>query len=615
MPFHRYVTPSYFGGMPGGYDLINVTSGGVGASDGSALVAAKKPGPHPNAGTYFVAFGEDATSADANRGFKALAENSDLLDDAFHADQSIPVVSAVQTPGSALPSTTIPGYVFVGGSGETNDQRTRSGLVAVIDGDGFPLHIFNGSIYVPVVVSSIQTSGGSNVVGSGYYLNPTVLFAPAIPSGQPYRLAYYQRSNLISQPTSTYSRLANGIRGNEDLWAYSKTTRLAAVTFTGAKVFQDPVAFQGTVLASAAATFNSTTAFNDTATFNDSILAEGTVQFDAAVTFSGTSTATFQGTNTFASTADFQAGFTADVVAIFNDLIQANTSVLSTIVDSTVPVLTTNKKPSDDSALSTDLIKPKLLFSAPTAAASGNATYLRFYSFEANGLGEGTGLMITQNARYTPGSSTPWSADNTALKAIQVIVADGPATVFIYGKAVTTSAWIVWDLDDGTVGNIAISGSYLYTGPRTRTVMVPLASAIRAGIDTSSPDGGWTFATVDWASTSTTRHLKFQLPKLPEGQYLSSLRVLVKPGSTGTLAATLTKLTHNLSTPAAPSSSTIGTISSNGTNALQLLSIPNLPAAVANENTEFYLTIAPGQSGDFVYSVEAQFTDSGPVNY
>ena len=66
MPFHRLGVPSYFGGLPGGYDYINNAISGTPANaDG-----AKSGGP--NAGTYFVAFGEDATSSDFNRANKAL---------------------------------------------------------------------------------------------------------------------------------------------------------------------------------------------------------------------------------------------------------------------------------------------------------------------------------------------------------------------------------------------------------------------------------------------------------------------------------------------------------------------------------------------------------------
>lgn len=63
MGFHRLTTPSYFGGLPAGYDRINTPSDpSVGGTGVPALTSAKKSGG-PNDGTYFVAFGEDGRSA------------------------------------------------------------------------------------------------------------------------------------------------------------------------------------------------------------------------------------------------------------------------------------------------------------------------------------------------------------------------------------------------------------------------------------------------------------------------------------------------------------------------------------------------------------------------
>ena len=93
MAFHRFKDPTYWlgesGSFPGAlfgkdYDRVNIISEGTG-SGGSAYADGKKVGG-PNAGTYFTAFGEDATSSNFNRGFRALAENTDYLDNLFHRD-------------------------------------------------------------------------------------------------------------------------------------------------------------------------------------------------------------------------------------------------------------------------------------------------------------------------------------------------------------------------------------------------------------------------------------------------------------------------------------------------------------------------------------------------
>ena len=228
MPVHRYITPTYFGGLPVTHDLINVTSGGIGASDGSALVAPKKPAPHPNQGTYFVAFGEDATSQQANRGFKALAENTDFLDDVVHRDLAVPTVTATTTvAGVPAASVVLAGDVFVG-VGAANDPRTRAGLVQVLDASGFPLTILNGGTHVPVLVSKIHNGAGFDVIVANTFFNaPTVDFNPSIPIGITYRLAYYTRSRLSQHSVGMLTKFGDGVRDYGTLQAEVRNNLIA----------------------------------------------------------------------------------------------------------------------------------------------------------------------------------------------------------------------------------------------------------------------------------------------------------------------------------------------------------------------------------------------------
>lgn len=273
MPLHRFITPTYFGGLPGTHDLINVVSGGTGAG-GSAPVDGPKAGG-PNVGTLFVAFGEDGTSFNTNRGLKALAENTDFLDDVIHRGLATPVVQATQpAPGAPLASLVLAGDIFVGQTGTTNTQLSRSGAISVLDQDGTPLHVLDGgsNTYVPVLVTAI-TDGAINVVGvpvDGFQTGPTVEFTPSIPVGQQYRLAYYVRGNLKTQLVGALSRVDSGVRGPEDLWAFAKTTRLGDVLFTGAKEFAGTVEFQAATSFLAAAEFFSTAV----------VRAAGTISFD-----------------------------------------------------------------------------------------------------------------------------------------------------------------------------------------------------------------------------------------------------------------------------------------------------------------------------------------------
>ena len=193
MPFHRLTIPTYYGGLPTGYDYINNANGGTPApADG------KKIGG-PNAGTYFVAFQDDATSSNANRASKALAENCDALDDLFRTSQVvIRYIDGVTTD----PSTdvfTLPGDVYVGGSNEdppvVADDYTVQGLVHMVDTYGNDIVV--GEFIVRP--DEIWDASGTNVVGvpaSGFYTNPRAHFTPPLPASTHYRIYYLARRSL-----------------------------------------------------------------------------------------------------------------------------------------------------------------------------------------------------------------------------------------------------------------------------------------------------------------------------------------------------------------------------------------------------------------------------------
>lgn len=244
MPFHRLTVPSYFGGLPGTHDYINSPS--LNGDPGSSAPADAKKASGVNQGSYFVTFGEAATSSDVNRPAHALSENTDYLDDAVHRDFAQPVVSATVTPGSPVASFVITGSVYVGAPGVTNDQRTRSGMVAITDGNGQPLTILSGGVYVAVKASLIHDGASNNVLGNNFYTNPTVNVSPSIPAAQAYRVVSYQHSSLIAVDQGALSRFNDGVAGAEDLWAFARTLdvtvpKLASNnTFTGKQIFAFP---------------------------------------------------------------------------------------------------------------------------------------------------------------------------------------------------------------------------------------------------------------------------------------------------------------------------------------------------------------------------------------
>jgi hypothetical protein len=183
--FHRLTVPSYFGGLPGGYDYINnATSGTPSNADGAK-------GSGVNAGTYFIAFGEDATSNDANRPAQALAQNTDYLDNLMRTD----LVQVIRTGTSTVTGSPQTSIVLTGsnniwlGSG----GYTLQDLFHITDSNGRDIEVTG----TKVVVSSI--SGGT--VGGGFATaNVSLTLNVGIPVGVIFQVYYCQRTNLATLP-------------------------------------------------------------------------------------------------------------------------------------------------------------------------------------------------------------------------------------------------------------------------------------------------------------------------------------------------------------------------------------------------------------------------------
>ncbi len=217
MSFHRYVQPTYFGapsipqgpapitfnGIP--YRFLNVTSGGVGAGDGSAFMdGAKADGP--NAGTFVQAFSEQGRAIFANRGLRALAENTDHLDDLFHRDIASPVRTSLTTAGSPVSSIALPASTFIGNAG----GYPLDGLFSILDDTN--QEILNGT--TKVVVQSITGA----TVGGGFSNGAITLnLNVAIPVTTQYRVYYATRSNLAELPVDALTSIS--VRVSEEVAA------------------------------------------------------------------------------------------------------------------------------------------------------------------------------------------------------------------------------------------------------------------------------------------------------------------------------------------------------------------------------------------------------------
>jgi hypothetical protein len=222
MGFHRFVDPSYNlggGSFPGtlygeAYDRVNVISGGVGTG-GSAFADNAKVGG-PNVGTYWHAFGEDATSNYFNRGMKALNENTDLLDDLLHRDIAVPARTAT-VASSGQTSVALVGEIWL----DDNPATPLDDLFSVLD--QYDREILDTTTGTQVVVSSISAGGA---VGDGF--SPvggvTLQFNIAITAlmATSWRVYYGERSCLAVLPQDALVKIK--VRSAEEVDADVENT-------------------------------------------------------------------------------------------------------------------------------------------------------------------------------------------------------------------------------------------------------------------------------------------------------------------------------------------------------------------------------------------------------
>jgi len=187
MTFRRLAASTYLG-SPGHGELNNLTSGTPAVADGAKVGG-------PNAGSFFVCFGEDATTSNTNRANSALGENTDYLDNIVNGNIPV-VIDAEATTGGATQDVALTGSVFVGVSGISNTQEERDRLIKVVDQTtGDELIDSSGN---KIECSLIHDGAAANVMGtaSGFYTDPTIRFSPSIPAATNYRLFYAVRSSL-----------------------------------------------------------------------------------------------------------------------------------------------------------------------------------------------------------------------------------------------------------------------------------------------------------------------------------------------------------------------------------------------------------------------------------
>jgi hypothetical protein len=217
--FHRLTVPTYFGGLPSGYDYINNATSGTPAYADGVLSGGT------NAGSYFVGFDDDATSANANRPALALATNTDYLDNLLHRDIAIPVRSGSGSISDTGLTLVGPG-VFMGLVGDDAFEDLFH-ITDLNDED-----ILNASGTKMVVTAAVD-GGGTPVSIGGGFSSGNVALTFNFPAPVAYQVYYAERGNFATFPadglTSVHIRdltevdskveeLFRLLHGNNEAW-------------------------------------------------------------------------------------------------------------------------------------------------------------------------------------------------------------------------------------------------------------------------------------------------------------------------------------------------------------------------------------------------------------
>jgi hypothetical protein len=170
MPFHRYQQPNWYLAGPItpasavptplangiSYFFFNVTNGGSGPT--AAPVGAQVPSG-PNARTFMVALGEDATSSSVNRGMKALLENTDIIDNILNTDRVRPAVFSVALDSDSN-SFNAPEGLYLGPVGSPTSPSNLRELIRICDVGGQELYSINDEQVVLAQSCSLPVSPG-----------------------------------------------------------------------------------------------------------------------------------------------------------------------------------------------------------------------------------------------------------------------------------------------------------------------------------------------------------------------------------------------------------------------------------------------------------------------
>jgi len=194
MPFYRHAAPTWYGAGTINPSTTTPTVLGSGESYIFWNVAASGAGGAPQGTqvdsgasryTFGVAFGENAEALSVNRGFKALFQNTDYLDEVVQADRvravTIPVTFATDTTDLTLPAD-----IYLGALGASLTEDHLKNVLRLLTEEGVELVDFATSTLIAPQSCSEATSP---LYSAG---TEVITFAAEVPAGD-YLLLCYER--------------------------------------------------------------------------------------------------------------------------------------------------------------------------------------------------------------------------------------------------------------------------------------------------------------------------------------------------------------------------------------------------------------------------------------
>jgi hypothetical protein len=186
----------------------------------------------PNAGSYLLGFGENATSDTLNRAVAAALENTDTLDDLLRQDLAVPARIEATAAGDTS-AIILTGPILVGDVGTPNTAAGIRTFISLVDENDN--EITNAGVECEVTAISPDVPGDGWSVG-----NVTLTVSPAIPDTTVYRVYYYSRGNLAGLELDAFQKYRRTDRYNGgNTWADGTANPATSVSLQLDKIVTD----------------------------------------------------------------------------------------------------------------------------------------------------------------------------------------------------------------------------------------------------------------------------------------------------------------------------------------------------------------------------------------